>query len=436
MTHPVPIEPTRLRTDPVGLLRELARTHGGVVHFRVNDRPVFLVSDPARIHEVLVTQAGHFAKHQVRDRGLCLLGNGLMTSDDATNRAQRRHLSPLFSQGRLQTFIPIMARAAAAWRDARDSGEIFDIVEEMGTLTLDIAAQCLLDVDLEQDVPTIRAALLDCLAAIPQPDAEGRIREARRRLDAVVDPLIATRRSALDRKPAGDAPQDMISLLLAAGNADDLIRDEVVTMLLGAHETTASALGWIWWRLDRHRDVAAGLREEIAAHAPLEPPSAQGVTRHKAPPPAAAATTSDTLRLPYTRAVVSETLRLHSPGWIIGRVATKHTRLGDHDVPAGAVVMMSPAVVHRDPSLFPDPDTFDPTRFLNAPPRPRWAFFPFGGGARVCVGEQLAWLEMLVVLAVVASRWRFEAVPHHPIEEQALAALRPRWGIQVTTCEL
>lgn len=408
MTAPISVDPARLRSEPVKLLRELARTHGGVVHFVVADRPVFLVSDPAYIHEVLVTHADHFAKHQVRDRGLCLLGNGLMTSDDATNRAQRRHLSPLFSQGRLQTFIPVMARAATTWRDARQVGETFDIVEEMGTLTLDIAARCLLDVDLERDVQTVRAALLDCLAAISQPDPEPRIRQARQRLDTLVTPLVDARREALARCSSGHAPQDMISLLLAAGNPDDLIRDEVVTMLLGAHETTASALGWIWWRLDRHREVAEEMRAEIAAHAPPE--------------------------LPYTRAVASETLRLHSPGWVIGRVATRPTRIGDHDVPEDAVIMMSPAVVHHDPTLFPDPDTFDPRRFLNAPPRPRWAFFPFGGGARVCVGEQLAWLEMLVVLAVVGSRLRFEADPHHPIEEQALAALRPRWGIKVTTC--
>lgn len=432
MTPHITVDPVRLRTDPLGLLRELARRHGAIVPFRMNGREVFLVNDPARIHEVLVSRADAFAKHQVRDRGLCLLGNGLMTSNDAANRTQRRHLAPLFSQGRLQSAIPVMAQAAAAWRDARTMGETFDMVEAMGALTLDIAARTLLDVELDRDVQTIRSALLDCLDAVTQPDAEPRILQARRRLDALVDPFIDARRQALRRESAESEPHDMISLLLAAGNSDDLIRDEVVTMLLGAHETTASALAWTWWRLDRHRDVAAQLRQEVATHPSLEPEGGSHVTRGRC----MHGGDSEALRLPYTRAVVSETLRLHSPGWIIGRVAIRSTHLGDHEVPEGAVIMMSPAVVHHDPSLYPDPQAFDPTRFLNPTSRPRWAFFPFGGGARTCIGEQFAWLEMLVVLAVVATRLRFETVPDHPIEEQALAALRPRWGIKVTPCHV
>ena len=203
------------------------------------------------------------------------------------------------------------------------------------------------------------------------------------------------------------------------GMSDKQLRDEVVTLFLAGHETTANALTWAWYLLSQHAAAEARLHEELAV-------SLGGRT------PVAA----DLPRLPYTRMVLAEAMRLYPPAWVIGRRAVAPYPVRGTTLPARTVVLLSPYVVHRDPRWWPEPDAFRPERWAGeAPSRPKFAYFPFGAGTRVCIGEQFAWMEGTLVLATIAQRWRLRLVPGHPVAPQAIITLRPRHGMRMVVEE-
>ena len=245
-----------------------------------------------------------------------------------------------------------------------------------------------------------------------------RFRRAKAQLDGIIYRLIQERRAGGDRG-------DLLSLLLLAQDAEgdgtgmtDLqLRDEAMTLLLAGHETTANALTWTWYLVSQHPAVERELHEELDRTLGGRAPSAD-----------------DLPDLPYTRRVLSEAMRLYPPAWVVGRRAVIDCEVGTHTVPSGALVFVSQWVTHRDPRFFVDPERFDPERWTQeaASARPKFSYYPFGAGPRVCIGEQFAWMEGVLVLATLARHWRLRLVPGHPVAPQAIVTLRPKFGMRMT----
>jgi cytochrome P450 len=362
-----------------------------------------------------------------------LLGDGLLTSEGEFYLRQRRLAQPAFHRQRVAAYGATMAAYAASRRDRWHAGETLDAHREMMALTLAIVGKTLFDADVEHEAAEIGAALAttfesfnfgfflpfsELLDRLPLP-ATLRFRKARARLDATIYRLIEERRrSATDHG-------DLLSMLLLAqdtegdgGRMTDLqLRDEAMTLFLAGHETTANALTWTWYLLSQHPDVEARLHAEIDSALGERLPSAD-----------------DLGALPYTRMVLAESMRLYPPAWIVGRRAIGPFEANGYTIPARSIVLMCQYTMHRDARWFPDPERFDPERFLpeHQAERPKFAYFPFGGGPRVCIGEQFAWMEGVIALATIAQRWQLRLAPGHPVALQPIITLRPKHGMRMT----
>jgi cytochrome P450 len=420
-----------MRRDPLAFLTEVA-SYGPVAHFRIGRQDIFLITDPAGIEDVLITHAASFKKGRALERAKRTLGEGLLTSEGSVHLRQRRLMQPAFHKARIAQYAAAMTRASAAMRERWHPGAPLDLAVEMNRLTLAIVTETLFgaDVGSESDTARVQQAITDVLEMVdlvlvpfadwlvhlPLPRMR-RFRAAQRALDRVIYGIIE------DRRRSGSDRGDLLSMLLHAQDAEDgaamsdeQVRDEVLTLFLAGHETTANALTWTWVLLARHRDVERHVHREIDA-----------VLGARLP------TFEDLARLPYTRAVVSESMRLYPPAWTMGRRALVDYRWSGYDIPAGSIVLMTQWVVHRDARLWPEPERFDPERWLpEPPPRPRFAYFPFGGGNRMCIGDQFAWTEAMLVLVTLAQAWRLKLDPLHPIEPQPLITLRTRHGVRAT----
>ena len=421
----------RFRRDPLQFLQTLA-ARGPVVEFMLGPQRVFLVSDPAAIEDVLVTNAASFAKGRALERAKQTLGEGLLTSEGTFHLRQRRLMQPAFHKARVATYAESMVRAAVAARAQWQPGVAVELSREMNRLTLAIVSDTLFgaQVGTQSDTARVQQAITDVmemfdlvmlpfaewLVHLPLPRMR-RYRAARQSLDALIYGIIASRRAS------GEDRGDLLSMLLHAqdsegsgGMTDRQVRDEVITLFLAGHETTANALTWAWVMLARHADVETHLHAELEA-----------VLDGRVP------TADDVARLTYTRAVVAETMRLYPPAWTLGRRVLRDYRWDGHQIPAGSLILMSQWIVQRDPRWWPDPTRFDPQRWLgDASTRPRFAYFPFGAGNRVCIGESFAWSEGILVLATLAQQWRFVLDPGHPVEPQPLITLRTRHGVRAT----
>ena len=425
------------RKDPLAFFTRTAREHGDLAVFSFGPQKVYLVSRPEWIEDVLVKSAGKFGKGIALERAKTLLGEGLLTASGQHHLKQRRTIQPLFHRQHVQGFADAMVRHATRWRDQVTPGAQLDITKEMSGLTLAIVGETLFSSDVQGDADEVREALTDAVsgfavAFIPGFDYVSklplpmftRIRKARERLDRVIHRVIAGRRSG---NPGGHARPDLISMLLAArdpenpdegGMSDTQIRDEAMTIFLAGHETTANAMAWTWHLLGSAPEVETRLHAELAS-----------VLNGRIP------TMDDVPNLEWTRAVVAESMRLFPPAWTMGRRVLQDHTIGDHLIEKGALVIMSQWVVHRDPRWWAEPESFTPERWLSpsalsasstsaqgasadssaAPPR--YAYFPFGGGSRVCVGESFAWTEAILLLAAIAQQWRFTPTGNPPVPE-------------------
>jgi len=418
-----------LQRNPLRFLEGVAR-HGDVARFRLGPVFVYLVNDPDLIRSVLVTRADAYHKGRALERARRLLGQGLLTSEGALHLRQRRLMQPAFHRERIagygETMVRYAGRAAERWK----AGETIDVHKEMVALTLAIVGKTLFDADVEEEADEIGKALTEALELfqrllmvpygeflekLPIPSTL-RFRSARRRLDATIARLIAERRrNPRDRK-------DLLTLLLLAqdtegdggGMTDTQLRDEAMTIFLAGHETTANAMAWTWHLLSQNPEAEGRLHEEL-----------DRVLEGRAPGVA------DLPRLRYTEMVLSESMRLFPPAWILGRRAIVDHELGGYRIPAGSIVLLSQWITHRDARYFPDPLRFDPQRFTAEAQaaRPRFSYFPFGGGPRVCIGEGFAWMEGVLVLATIARRWRFLPVDGIPVTPAAMITLRPKSGL-------
>jgi cytochrome P450 len=412
--------------DIIGFFSQVQKTHGDVASFRIGRRRIFLLSHPDHIRDVLVTRDDNFTKGPALRMAKVTLGEGLLTSEGDFHRRQRRIMQPAFHAQRVaayaDTFVDYAQRARERWQP----GEIFDIRAAMTQLTLEIVAKTLFGADLESEVRELGHAMdvtvtmfdrsrypwAILLNLLPLP-SNVRFLRAMHRVFSTIDQMIARRReNPSDRN-------DFLSLLLRArdtegdggGMSDRQLRSEAMTLFSAGHETTANALVWTWLLLAQNPADEAKLHEELDKELSGQPPTA-----------------ADVPRLVYTRAVLAESMRLYPPAWIVGRQATNPDHAGDYKIPAGAVILMSQFLVHRDNRWWKDPEHFDPNRWLNNTDttRPRYAYFPFGGGARSCIGESFAWLESILLLATIAQKWRFRLTNAAPIRLHATITLRPR----------
>lgn len=415
-----------MRRDPLDFLARLARDHGDVAHFRMAGLDLWLLADPEQIRDVLVTRQRQFVKSRALDRAKLLLGEGLLTSAGEHHLRQRRLAQPAFHRQRIAGYAVAMVDAGVGIRERWRAGETLDVAHEMMRVTLEIAGRTLFTSDVTGEAEEIGGALTDAMELfdiavlpiapifmkLPLPRAI-RFRRARARLDETIYRLIA------ERRVSGEDRGDLLSMLMLArddegdgtGMTDLQLRDEALTIFLAGHETTANALTWTWWLLANHPDAEARLHAEIDAVLGTRLPSSD-----------------DLPALPWTRMVLAESMRLYPPAWIIGRRTLEDYEAGGWPIATDSILLMSPWVTHRDERWWPDPERFDPNRWTtNAQEsRPRFAYFPFGGGTRQCIGEQFAWMEGILLLATIAQRWRLRATTETRAEPHPLITLRAR----------
>jgi cytochrome P450 len=418
-----------IRRDPLAFLSRVGAEYGDIVRIRLGPLNAFVLNHPDDIEQVLVTHQRRFVKGRTLSRARRLFGNGLLTSDGALHSRQRRLVQPAFHRARLDEYAVTMATAAAERRDGWRRGDIIDIAGEMNRLTLTITARLLFGADGDAVAAEIGEAL-DIVSShfevavlpfafvdlLPLPHAR-RFRVARQTLDRAIYRVIERRRRD------GGERDDVVSLLMMARDESDgepmtetQLRDELVTLLLASHETTANALGWSWYLLANNADAADRMHSEI-----------DSVVGGRLP------TAADVPHLSFTRMVLAESMRLYPPAWLIARVAVEDHDVRGYTIPRGAIVVVSPWIAHRNSTHFVDPDRFAPDRWRpelqNG--RPRFAYFPFGGGSRGCMGEAFAWIEGVLLLAVIAQRWRVRSVDvAHPEMHPGLT-LTPKCGIRV-----
>lgn len=420
------------RKNPIGFLSDAAQRYGDLVGFRFGPQWAVLINDPDLIKDVLVTHGQVFGKGRGLQRAKRLLGEGLLTSEGSFHRRQRRLAQPAFHRQRVQGYGTVMTHYAGQLRESWRAGSTLDIDQEMMRLTLAIVAKTLFDADVTREAGAIGQALTttmeswrqlmlpfsELLEKLPLPSMR-RFREARARLDATIYRIIAERRA--DPTDRGD----LLSMLMAAqdsegdgGSMSDLqLRDELMTLFLAGHETTANALTWTWYLLSQHPEVEGRLHDELHRVLSGRLPQAD-----------------DLPQLVYTEKVVAESMRLYPPAWIIGRRTLGEYEISSYRLPANTLILMSPFIMHRDERYYPEPLRFDPERWTPEAKaaRPKFSYFPFGGGSRQCIGEAFAWMEGVLLVATLAQRWRLRLLPGHPVATRPLVTLRPKFGMKMT----
>ena len=420
-----------MRRDTLEFLCEMARDHGDVTRFRVGHWDYWFFTHPDAIRDVLVTQDELFIKGPALRRAKDTLGEGLLTSEGDLHRRQRRLVQPVLHPNRVTTYADAMTAYAAEAADSWHAGQEFDLHEQMMKLTLRIVAKTLFDADVAAEVDSIGHAMDvsvgmfaramspwgPLLNFLPLP-SNFRFKREWGRLMALIDRFVQ------DRRSNDTGRDDLLSRLLRATDSDSdggamsdrQLRDEAITLFTAGHETTANALTFTFYLLSQHAEVERKLQEEL-----------RNVLDGRLP------TAADVETLPYTRMVLSEAMRLYPPAWALGRESIAPCSIGGYSVPSGSVVLLSQWVTQRDPRWWPDPLRFDPMRFdpENRSVRPRWAYFPFGGGSRQCVGESFAWMEAILVLATLATRWRLIYLADGPPPLRPLITLRPAAPVRV-----
>ncbi len=430
--------------NPILLFQHLAQTYGRIAHYKLAWQHIVFLNDPELIREILINQAPAFIKERTQRRMKILLGEGLITSEGEFHKRQRRIAAPAFHRQRIQAYGSVMVERAAAARERWHAGQSLDIGAEMMQLALEVVARTLFNTDVTSDVRQINTEvnaimeLYNYLIALPMAEAYlhwpvpglVRFRKARARLDAVVHRMI------LQHRAAGVDAGDLLSMLIASrdeeaaegagapGDAkadsamtDAQLRDEIITIFLAGYETVANALTWTWVLLAQNPEAEARFHEELDT-----------VLGGRLP------TLDDLPQLRYTEMVFAESMRLYPPAWAMGRQSTQAITLGPYHFPPETYFFFSQYVIQRDPEYFPDPLRFNPERFTPEAKanRPRFAYFPFGGGGRQCIGEAFAWMEGVLTLATIAQRWRIRLDPDQRIDVQPKITLRPKFPIHMT----
>ncbi|HEV2195195.1 MAG TPA: cytochrome P450 [Candidatus Acidoferrum sp.] len=416
-----------LNQSPLEMFTELAR-HGDIVGIRVvNFRNIF-INHPDLIEEVLVGHPRRYYKGRVLRANRHVFGEGLLTSEGDFWLRQRRLVQPAFHRARIaayaETMVEYTQRIMEGWRD----GEERDVHQEMMRLTLQIVAKTLFNADVARDTQDVGKSLELLLELganfrrtlfvphwLPTP-TNLRIKREIAFIESILYRIISERRSS------GHDAGDLLSMLLRAQDedgsrmTDKQLRDETITLFLAGHETTASSLSWTWWLLAQNPAAEAKLHAEL-----------DEILGGRAP------SMDDLARLPYTANVITESMRLYPPAWGLARIVVEDHELGGYPVKKGMGVAMAQWVVHRDTRWYDTPEEFRPGRWDGdfAKRIPRFAYFPFGGGPRQCIGNAFALMEATLILATIAQKYRMHLVPEHPVVPLASITLRPRYGVRV-----
>jgi cytochrome P450 len=421
------LEFAKFRRDRLGYVGEAGRRGVDVRRLELAGRRVFQINHPDLIKDVLITRASNFFKGPGLQASKPLLGEGLLTSEGELHRKQRRLVQPAFHSSRLAGYAQTMVRCASVTRDCWADGQVVDIPTEMMQLTLEIVGLTLFSADLRQDAVGVGKSLTRALEAfqlINGPWAQllpflrersvAKALKERKNLESVLGDVIERHR----RNP--EAFDDMLSMLLESGEdgvapmSQTLLLDEALTLFLAGHETTANAMTWAWFLLAQHPDAQTRMHAEI-----------QNVLEGRLP------TMADLPLLSFTNQVFRETLRLFPPAWLIGRQSLTSLTLGGVEVPAQSTVIMSPYAMQRDARFWKSPEEFMPERWGEADPdRPKFAFFPFGAGARLCIGEQFALMEGVLLLATLGQRWKLHLEPGQRVKPYPRITLRPSGAVR------
>ena len=407
------------------------REYGDVVLAKFGPFPFYILNHPDPIHQVLVTDAENYLKSRGTKRVMYpVVGNGLFTNDGESWKRQRRLAQPAFHTKRIGAYAQVMVNYAEEMMDRWETGQVYNMDQEMTSLTMNVIARTLFDADIKNEAREIGEVIIDALhllnrrfsSLIPIPDwvptADNRkmVRTVKK-IDELIQKFID------DRRKTGEDKGDLLSMLLLARDEDGTgqmtdkqVRDEAMTLFGAGHETTAVALTWTWYLLSQHPEVETKLHEELDA-----------VLGGRKP------TLEDLSRLPYTEMIIKEAMRLYPPAFATTREALNDTLIGEYPIKKGETIYINIYGVHRDTRFFPDPDRFDPERFSpeNEKQMHKYAYLPFGGGPRVCIGNAFAMMEARLILATVAQRYRLKLAPGHQVVPERLFTLRPKYGMKM-----
>ncbi|WP_040695483.1 cytochrome P450 [Nodosilinea nodulosa] len=417
--------------DPLGFLTQCSRDYGDLVPLQLGLTPACLVNHPDLIEAVLRDRDSF-----IKSRGFrvlkTLLGEGLLTAEGESWFWQRKLAQPVFHQKRIQGYGTVMVDYTQQMLERWNAGDTLDIHREMMQLTLRIVMKCIFDKDVDEGQASTVAHALDVAMDwfenkrkqnflvwewFPRPE-NIRYRQAIADMDEAIYALIRERREHPDQSG------DLLTMLMQAQDEatgermdDKLLRDEVATLMLAGHETTANALSWTWMLLSQNPQVWERLQNELDTALEGRSP-----------------TIDDLPQLPYTSAIIKESMRLYPPVSLLGREAAEDTTVGDCQVPQGTVMLLSQWVMHRSPDYFEQADQFLPDRWENNLEKslPRGVYFPFGDGPRICIGKGFAQMEATLLLATIAQKFEVAVVPDFEIVPQPSITLRPETGIQVT----
>jgi cytochrome P450 len=417
--------------DPLSMFTRAARTYGDLVQFRFAWMRYFLVNEATAAHHVLIENAKGYHKSPNYQGLKVILGNGLLTSEGDLWRRQRKLAQPAFHREHLKGFANTMV---AATRDTvkRWDGEVagkgaFDLHAEMMRLTFRIVGQTLLGADLEADAKDFGAALnvglkwandyVESIVRVPPwvPTPNNvRFRKAQRTIEGVVGRVVA------ERKASSEEKRDLLGMLMGARDeatgeamSDKLLMEELLTLTLAGHETTANALAFTFYLLSSHPEIARRANEEVERVLSGREPALE-----------------DLAKMPFIKAVIEEALRLYPPAWVVERVALEADEINGFKIPKGGIVGVSPFTMHRNPRYFENPEGFDPERWLKPDAsRPKLAYMPFGGGPRTCIGNAFAMMELQIIVPMLLQRFQLSLVPGYKLELEPSVTLRPAKGI-------
>ena len=421
------------RSDPLHFVTNNARRFGDLFHLKVFGRHVFQASHPDLVHEMLLTDARHHHRGLVMQKAQIVLGKGLLSSEDPHHMRQRRLAQPAFHRDRIAAYGRIIGEYASQASTAWKNGETRDLHADMQLLSLRIVGKTMFNSEMESLNHRIAEAIEAFMGLLPLaflPATEqiyklplpmmNRIRRSRHDLDGLIYSLIAERRAD------GEDRGDLLSMLLASQDteggtgsmSDEQVRDECVTALLAGNETTANGLSFALFLLAQHPEVQERLHAEAAAVLGDRTASA-----------------AEYASLPLAHACFAEAMRIYPPVWAIARTAAEDYEWRGFRVPRGSVLLAPNWVLHRDPRFWPNPEAFQPDRFLDGSKetRPRFAYFPFAAGSRQCIGEGLAWMEGVLILATIARDWTLTPEPGTPTVPRLdpKVTLRPKDGVRV-----
>ena len=412
--------------DPLRFLLQLTREYGDVVQFPTAFGPLYLVNHPDDIRAVLHSSTS------VRVSMLKMgLGEGLLTSEGSYWRSQRRRMQPAFHQQCLESLDALITGTTVelmrGWREFSESGQAVDVAAEMTRLTLRIIGKALLGVDFASKADSISKAIgtmLECLKQLSffapsntiTPSHNRLFQEAMTTIDTLVYGIIENRRK-------GERRHDLLALLLGEENgaknplSDRQVRDEIVTMFIAGHETTANMLAWTWYLLSEHPEVEHRLHSELDRLLGGRLPGNQ-----------------DVAKLSYTKMVIQESMRIYPPVLLLYRKSLVDRRVGDFHIPANSIVAVSPYTAHRHPGFWEEPGRFDPERFTSErhSKRPQYAYFPFGGGPHLCMGKVLAMMEGVLILATIAQNHFLRLGPGERVEPDPFITFRLSHGLRMT----